>query len=91
MASEESVTGPMNLGNPNEFTIAELADAVLEQTGSKSEIRREPLPSDDPTRRCPDIGLAKRELDWEPKTQLAEGLSKTIEYFDALLRGGNDR
>ncbi|WP_417613055.1 UDP-glucuronic acid decarboxylase family protein [Parasphingorhabdus sp.] len=74
-------TGPVNIGNPNEFTIKQLADLVLEITGSKSELINEPLPSDDPTQRCPDISVAKRELDWEPTVQLREGLEKTIEYF----------
>ncbi len=78
--------GPINLGNPNEFTIRELAEAVLELTGSKSELVREPLPQDDPRQRQPDISLAKKSLDWEPKTQLREGLTKTIKYFDAMLR-----
>jgi UDP-glucuronate decarboxylase len=91
MGSDANVTGPMNLGNPGEFTIAELAEAVLAQTGSRSEIRREPLPTDDPTRRCPDIGFARKELGWEPKTQLAEGLKKTIEYFDRILRASEGR
>jgi len=80
------VTGPINLGNPGEFTIAELAERVLALTGSKSELRRLPRPSDDPGRRRPDIGLAKRTLGWEPRVSLAEGLPRTIEYFDDLLR-----
>ena len=75
----------MNLGNPDETTVAELAELVLDLTGSKAEIQRGPLPSDDPVRRCPDISLARRELGWEPKVPLAEGLKRTIEYFDALL------
>jgi UDP-glucuronate decarboxylase len=87
MASPPEFTGPVNLGNPGEFTMRELADLVLELTGSKSEIVHGPLPEDDPTRRRPDIGLAKRGLDWEPQVPLREGLSKTIAYFDDLLRG----
>jgi UDP-glucuronate decarboxylase len=86
MATPDSVTGPINLGNPGEFTIAELAERVLALTGSKSELRRLPRPSDDPGRRRPDIGLAKRTLGWEPRVALAEGLPRTIEYFDELLR-----
>ena len=86
MASPEEVTGPLNLGNPQEFTVKELAERVLALTGSRSELRREPLPSDDPTRRCPDITLAKGLLGWEPKTPLDEGLRRTIDYFDDLLR-----
>jgi UDP-glucuronate decarboxylase len=86
MASPDSVTGPINLGNPGEFTVAELARQVLEMTGSKSEIRHLPLPQDDPVRRQPDIALARKTLDWEPRTALAEGLPRTIAYFDALLR-----
>jgi UDP-glucuronate decarboxylase len=86
MATPDSVTGPINLGNPGEFTVAELARQVLELTGSKSEIRHLPLPQDDPVRRQPDIALARKALDWEPSTALAEGLPRTIGYFDALLR-----
>jgi UDP-glucuronate decarboxylase len=86
MESPEDLTGPVNLGNPVEWTVAELAEKVLELTGSKSEIRRAPLPSDDPTQRCPDIGLARRALGWEPRMPLEEGLKRTIEHFEALLR-----
>lgn len=78
--------GPVNLGNPNEFTIKELAEAVLDLTGSKSQLVNKPLPQDDPRQRQPDISLAREKLDWEPKTQLREGLTKTIAYFDELLR-----
>jgi UDP-glucuronate decarboxylase len=78
--------GPVNLGNPNEFTIKELAEAVLDLTGSKSELVNKPLPQDDPRQRQPDITLAREKLDWEPTTQLREGLTKTIAYFDELLR-----
>jgi len=78
--------GPVNLGNPNEFTIKELAEQVLDLTGSKSELINKPLPQDDPRQRQPDISLAREKLDWEPKTQLREGLTRTIAYFDQLLR-----
>jgi UDP-glucuronate decarboxylase len=86
MNSPEEVTGPMNLGNPTEFTMHELASKVLELTGSRSEILHGPLPSDDPAQRCPDISLARRNLGWEPRILLDEGLKQTIEYFDDLLR-----
>ena len=78
--------GPINLGNPNEFTIRELAEAVIDLTGSASTLEYQPLPQDDPRQRQPDIALARARLGWEPKTQLREGLGKTIEYFDGLLR-----
>ena len=86
MATPDSVTGPMNLGNPGEFTVGELARLVLEQTGSRSPLRYLPLPQDDPARRRPDITLARKTLDWEPRTPLAEGLPRTIAYFEELLR-----
>ncbi len=88
MATPKTVTGPMNIGNPVEFTIRELALEVLRQTGSRSELVRRPLPQDDPRRRQPDIGLAERTLGWRPTVQLAEGIAKTIAYFDDLLRSG---
>ncbi len=88
MNSPEGFTGPVNLGNPVEFTIRELAEAVLEITGSKSKIVRRPLPPDDPRQRRPDIALARRELDWRPRVELAEGLRKTVAYFEELLSGG---
>jgi UDP-glucuronate decarboxylase len=87
MATDESVTGPINLGNPGEFTMRELARMVLDLTGSKSDVEFRPLPQDDPRQRKPDIGLAERTLGWGPKTQLREGLTQTIAYFDALLSG----
>jgi UDP-glucuronate decarboxylase len=77
--------GPINLGNPDEFTMLELAELVIEQTGSSSRIVHMPLPIDDPRQRRPDIGKARTLLDWEPKVALAEGLSRTITYFDRLL------
>lgn len=86
MATKDSFIGPVNTGNPNEFTILELAQKVIELTDSKSQIRFIPLPADDPTQRKPNIDLAKKELNWEPKIQLNEGLVKTIEYFDKLLK-----
>lgn len=86
MASEPQFLGPVNLGNPNEFTMLELAQAVIELTGSKSKIIHLALPQDDPKQRQPDISLAKVKLEgWEPKIQLREGLITTIDYFDRLL------
>lgn len=81
MNSREGFTGPVNLGNPSEFTILELANKVIELTNSKSKIIYLPLPQDDPTQRKPVIDLAKKELGWQPKTSLEEGLKKTINYF----------
>jgi UDP-glucuronate decarboxylase len=86
MATNSDVTGPMNLGNPGEFTILQLAEEVIAQTGSKSKIVRRPLPIDDPKQRRPDISFAQATLDWSPRVQLKEGLTRTIEYFDHLLR-----
>jgi UDP-glucuronate decarboxylase len=86
MASDDSVTGPINLGNPVEFTIRELAELVIEMTGSKSQLVFMPLPQDDPKQRQPNISVAKATLGWEPETQLREGLVKTIEYFDTILK-----
>jgi UDP-glucuronate decarboxylase len=84
MNSREDFTGPVNIGNPNEFTIKELAELVIELTGTKSKLIFEPLPSDDPMQRQPNIDLAKKELDWEPKIQLREGLIYTINYFKSI-------
>lgn len=81
MATDHEVTGPINIGNPVEFTMIELAELVLELTGSSSAIDHRPLPQDDPTRRRPDIGQAQSVLGWEPRTRLREGLERTIEYF----------
>jgi UDP-glucuronate decarboxylase len=81
MDSRDGLTGPVNLGNPDEFTIRQLATRVIEMTGSKSEIVERPLPADDPMQRQPNISIAKQELDWTPKVKLDEGLAKTIEYF----------
>jgi UDP-glucuronate decarboxylase len=86
MQTGDDITGPVNLGNPAEFSIAELADRVIAQTGSRSKLVRRPLPADDPRQRQPDIALARKVLDWSPRTPLKEGLAKTIAYFDDLLR-----
>ena len=86
MATGSDVTGPVNIGNPGEFTILQLAEMVIELTGSKSKIVKRPLPADDPRQRKPDISKAKALLDWEPSTPLREGLTKTIAYFDQLLK-----
>ena len=93
MASPADMTGPMNLGNPNEFRIIELAEKVIALTGSRSKIEYKPLPADDPVQRQPDISLARKHLGWEPLTQLEAGLKLTIEYFDSMLatKGPEDR
>ncbi len=85
METRPELTGPVNLGNPNEFTIRELAEKVLELTNSRSSLVFRPLPSDDPMQRRPDISLARSELNWEPQVQLEEGLSRTVDYFRQLL------
>jgi UDP-glucuronate decarboxylase len=85
MDTSPDVTGPINIGNPREFTILELAEFVVAMTGTKSKIKFEALPSDDPRQRQPDISKARAILGWEPKTQLREGLALTIAYFDKLL------
>lgn len=85
MNSREDFTGPVNIGNPGEFTMIELAEMVLRLTGSKSRLIHMPLPSDDPLQRKPDISLAKKELNWEPAIPLEEGLKRTIEYFKTIL------
>ncbi len=81
----DEFTGPVNIGNPHEFTIRQLAEQVIELTGSSSKLEFKELPSDDPTQRRPDISLAKEAFDWEPKIQLEEGLKKTIAYFEGVL------
>ena len=86
MESRDGFTGPVNLGNPGEFTIRELAEKVLSMVGGKAKLVFQPLPSDDPTQRQPDISLAKAELSWGPTISLDQGLKPTIEYFDQLLR-----
>lgn len=86
MATPDSFIGPVNIGNPNEFTILELAQTVIRLTNSKSKLIFKSLPKDDPQQRRPDISLAKEKLEWSPRIELEEGLKKTIEYFDRLLR-----
>jgi UDP-glucuronate decarboxylase len=85
MRTANDVVGPVNLGNPHEVPVRELAERVLKLTGSHSRIVHRPLPQDDPMQRCPDIGRAQRVLDWQPKVSLDEGLSRTVTYFDKLL------
>jgi UDP-glucuronate decarboxylase len=86
MDTPPEITGPINLGNPTEMTVLELAERVIELTRSKSQIVRRELPADDPRKRKPDITLAQKHLDWKPQVPLTEGLSRTIAYFDELLR-----
>lgn len=88
MASRDDFTGPVNMGNPGEFTILELAQKIIDLSGSRSRIIYEPLPMDDPTRRQPDISLAERELGWRPKVSLEDGLKETIGYFEDLMSKG---
>ncbi len=88
MESPAAVTGPINLGNPSEFTVGELAELVIDLTGSSSKLVYRPLPSDDPLQRCPDITRAREALDWEPRVALREGLTKTIQYFEEMIRKG---
>lgn len=85
MNSREDFTGPVNIGNPNEFTMLELAEKVIRLTGSKSKIIHMPLPADDPTQRQPNITLARQELNWEPKVMLEEGLTRTIDFFKTIV------
>jgi UDP-glucuronate decarboxylase len=85
MNTPDDFTGPVNTGNPHEFTIKELAEKIIDLTGSTSQLDYQPLPSDDPAQRKPDIALAKKELGWKPTIQLEEGLKKTIPYFKKLL------
>jgi len=87
MGAPDELIGPVNLGNPDEFSIQELAQLVLELTGSRSKLVHEPLPADDPTQRQPDITLARKNLGWEPKVPLREGLAKTIEWFRTIDLG----
>jgi UDP-glucuronate decarboxylase len=84
MNGPDSFHGPVNLGNPNEMTIRQLADAIIRLTGSKSKLVTKPLPADDPTQRQPDIALAKAKLGWQPKVELDAGLAKTIAYFKSI-------
>ena len=85
MSSREGFTGPVNLGNPEEFTMLELADCIIRLTGSKSNIRYLPLPQDDPIQRKPDIRLAQKELGWKPTVKLEAGLKKTMDYFKEIV------
>ncbi len=89
MATPNNFIGPVNIGNPNEFTILELAETVIKLTNSKSKLIFKPLPMDDPQQRRPDISLAKEKLNWSPKIELEEGLKKTINYFENLIRKNN--
>ena len=88
MGSPDDVTGPINLGNPGEFSIRELAERVVTLTGSRSQIELRPLPMDDPRQRQPDISQARKTLGWEPKIRLEEGLKTTVAYFEKLLSEG---
>ena len=85
MDTGPELPGPVNLGNPNEFTMRELVEMVIKLTGSKSSLEERPLPQDDPKQRQPDISIAREKLHWEPQVQLREGLTHTIAYFDELL------
>jgi UDP-glucuronate decarboxylase len=87
MGTDPNFTGPINIGNPHEIPVRELAERVIGLTNSRSKIIHRPLPEDDPMQRCPDITLAKKELQWEPKVPLEDGLRRTIAYFDELLGG----
>lgn len=89
MACDDSITGPVNIGNDNEFTISELAELVIEMCNSRSKIEYLPLPENDPVQRCPDIAYARELLDWKAKVQLKDGLLNTIAYFDGLLKTNN--
>jgi UDP-glucuronate decarboxylase len=89
MNTPDEFTGPVNIGNPGEFTIMELAEKVREMTGTRSELIYKPLPQDDPIMRKPDISVAEAVLGWKPKVPLDEGLRKTIDYFDDLLHSKN--
>ncbi len=90
MMAQDADSGPINLGNPEEFTIRQLAEIVVELCGSKSTIVEGPLPVDDPTRRCPDISKAESLLAWRPSISLREGLTRTIEYFDGILKSNQE-
>jgi UDP-glucuronate decarboxylase len=87
MATPDGVTGPINLGNPVELPMRELAERVIELTGTRSRLVNRPLPVDDPLQRCPDITMARETLGWQPTIPLGEGLSRTIAYFERLLSG----
>jgi UDP-glucuronate decarboxylase len=85
MESDKSVTGPVNIGNPCEFSMLELANLIIKETKSQSTIVFEPLPKDDPKQRQPNIALAKSKLNWEPEVDLSDGLKKTIAYFKSII------
>ena len=85
MDANDDISGPINLGNPSEFTIKQLAEAIINLTGTKSELIKQPLPEDDPLKRQPDIAIAKQQLDWQPSIDLEAGLTKTIDYFRAFV------
>jgi UDP-glucuronate decarboxylase len=85
MGSPAELTGPVNLGNPEEITIATLAEMVIDLTGSRSKIVRRPMPVDDPRQRQPDISQAKERLNWTPRTSLKDGLKRTLSYFEGLI------
>jgi UDP-glucuronate decarboxylase len=91
VATGDDVTGPINLGNPHEIAVSELADRVVRLTGSRSKIVYRELPQDDPLQRCPDIAMARRALQWEPRIALDEGLTRTIAYFEQMLVDGGER
>jgi UDP-glucuronate decarboxylase len=91
MRSDDRITGPINLGSAEEITVVQLAETILDITGSRSKLILRPLPGDDPSRRRPDTERARRELRWQPVVGLQEGLSHTIAYFDALLRADQPR
>lgn len=91
MDTPDGFTGPLNIGNPAEITIGQLGEAILNLTGSRSELSFQPIPSDDPARRRPDISLARKQLDWEPTTSLDAGLKKTVAYFDKVLRASPEK
>jgi len=86
MSSNKSLQGPINLGNPREFTIKSLAEKIIEMTGSKSKLVFQDLPSDDPKQRRPDISKAQNLLNWTPQIEIEEGLMKTVEYFKTILK-----
>jgi UDP-glucuronate decarboxylase len=88
MAAPNELTGPLNLGNPVETSVAELAEMIIQMTASRSKVTRRPLPVDDPVQRCPDITEAHTRLAWQPNTKLQDGLARTIQYFDKLLAAG---
>ncbi len=91
MKSPDDLAGPVNLGNPGEFTMLELAEAIRDLTGSRSPLIQEPLPQDDPRQRQPDITLARQHLGWEPQVPLREGLKPTIDHFEQMLHGSVGR